>query len=136
MASTGGPNALLQILSALTSDYPIPLVVVQHIAAGFGVGLAEWLGHNCRVPVHLVTRDMPMATPGVYIAPDDRHLLVAAKHELTLSATDPIGSLRPRGDVLLRSVARVWGARAAESSSRAWATTVCWVWKRCGVAAH
>src|SRR3972149_6112067 len=47
-ASTGGPPALHTILAGLPRDFPVPLVIVQHMAAGFVGGLVEWLGEASR----------------------------------------------------------------------------------------
>ncbi|MCX6020810.1 MAG: response regulator, partial [Chloroflexi bacterium] len=52
-ASTGGPQALQEILSYLPADFPLPVLVVQHIAPGFETGLVEWLRPQCRLPVQL-----------------------------------------------------------------------------------
>jgi two-component system, chemotaxis family, protein-glutamate methylesterase/glutaminase len=112
VSSTGGPRALHFILSRLAADYPVPIVIVQHIATGFAQGLARWLDQTCPLRVQLVDREMDMAAPGVYLAPDDRHLLVRGAGRLALSAEDPASGITPCGDVMLSSVARAYGQTA------------------------
>ena len=52
-ASTGGPQALLELLGSLPASFPIPILVVQHIATGFADGLARWLDASVPLPVRL-----------------------------------------------------------------------------------
>jgi two-component system chemotaxis response regulator CheB len=112
VASMGGPAALLRILRQLPAGYALPIVVVQHTAVGFGAGLARWLGQSCAVPLTLVNEETALVAPGIYLAPDDRHLILAEGERLLPDSAAAVGSLRPRGDLLLSSVARLCGARA------------------------
>lgn len=76
-ASTGGPQALAEILSGLPVDFPASLLVVQHVDAQFTPGLAEWLQHHSRLPV-AVARQGEMLRPGrVWIAGSSEHLIYA-----------------------------------------------------------
>lgn len=111
-ASTGGPQALAKILSGLPSSYPVPILVVQHIAAGFAEGLCSWLGSVIDLPVALAGDGMPLR-PGVWIAPPEGHLVVdPAGRELRLD-TRTVGSVhRPSGDFLFESMARAFGPAA------------------------
>jgi len=108
-ASTGGPPALRQILRVLPPGYPVPVIIVQHIAPGFGAGLAQWLASVCALPVRLAEERECIERPGVTVAPDDKHLLVADDGRFLCDAGMPIGSLRPRADLLFSSLARVYG---------------------------
>ncbi len=72
-ASAGGPQAFAAVVAELPADYPIPILLVQHIAAGFTEGLARWLNHNAGIPVALAP-DGERVTPGVWIAPEGAHL--------------------------------------------------------------
>ncbi len=109
-ASTGGPAALHRIFSELPADFPLPILVVQHIALGFAGGMAEWLGSVTPLTVK-VAEDGELLTAGsVYIAPDDRHLGVSVDGHVQVSNTAPVGGFRPSGTSLFRSVARVYGA--------------------------
>lgn len=111
-ASTGGPPALLQVLSGLSTAFPTPILVVQHIAPGFTAGFAEWLATASRLPVHVARGgDTPLAGH-VYVAPDDHHLRVGVRGELETTRDEPHNGLRPSVAVLFRSVAERFGRRA------------------------
>jgi two-component system chemotaxis response regulator CheB len=112
-ASTGGPAALHRILSALPASYPLPMLVVQHIALGFAQGLATWLGSVCPLEVKVAEHDEPLRPGVVYLAPDDRHLGVSAERRMEVSNAAPIGGFRPSGTWLFRSAARVFGSGMA-----------------------
>jgi two-component system chemotaxis response regulator CheB len=107
-ASTGGPQTLARMLAGLPADYPIPLLVVQHIAAGFTDGLVRWLDRAVPLPVQ-VAADGTRARPGVWIAPEGAHLLLAGGGRLSLDRHTVAGGHRPSGDVLLESVAATAG---------------------------
>lgn len=112
-ASTGGPPVLARLLEDLPADFGLPIIVVQHIAAGFVEGLARWLNTAGPLPV-TVAEDGERLRPGrVYLAPDDHHLEVAGRWTVTLSAEDPVDGFRPSATVLFRSVADVAGPSAA-----------------------
>ena len=108
--STGGPQALQQLLSRLPAGFGVPILVVQHITAGFTVGLADWLGTVCPLRVKVAAAGEVAAARTVYIAPDDLHLGVSARGEIVLSAAPPVGGFRPSGTFLFESVARAYGA--------------------------
>jgi two-component system chemotaxis response regulator CheB len=111
-ASTGGPPAIFQILSGLPTGFPIPILVVQHISAGFTAGFTEWLAGASGLPVH-VTQGGEIPLPGhVYVAPDDRHLQVGVRGQLETTQDAPLNGLRPSVGVLFRSVAERFGHRA------------------------
>ncbi len=109
-ASTGGPMALQTILSSLPADFPLPILVVQHIANGFVEGFAEWLRLSTGLEVQ-VARDFTGTMPGhVYLAPDDRHLGIDRNGVIRLSDAAPESGLRPAVSHLFRSVADQFGA--------------------------
>lgn len=111
-ASTGGPLVLKTLLGALPPTCPFPVLIVQHIAAGFTEGLADWLAKASGFPVRLAL-DGEMPLPGhAYLAPEDRHLELAADRRIGLSARAPEHGHRPAVAVLFRSLARVLGSRA------------------------
>jgi two-component system, chemotaxis family, protein-glutamate methylesterase/glutaminase len=103
-ASSGGPQLLAHILSGLPPDYPIPLLVVQHIGAGFTGRLAGWLGQVVRLPVTVAEGGEPAGT-GVWIAPEGAHLTVTAAGLFSVGHGPAEGRHRPSGDVLLASIA-------------------------------
>ena len=108
-ASTGGPAALQQILSALPPDFPVPILVVQHIAENFVSGLAQWLTGSSGLHVKVATHDEPLLPRTVYLAPDEHHLGVSVYHRAVLSAAAPIGGFRPSASFLFESAARAYG---------------------------
>ena len=111
-ASTGGPPAILQLLSGLSAAFPAPILVVQHISPGFTAGFAEWLATASGLPTH-VAQGGETPLPGhVYFAPDDRHLQVGQHGELRTTREEPHHGLRPSVGVLFRSVAERFGRQA------------------------
>ena len=111
-ASTGGPIALLRMLSELPADFNVPILVVQHIARGFVRGVARWLDEQCRVRVEVAEHGEKLAVGRVYLAPDDHHLRVANTATIELARGAPIGGFVPSGTPLFESVARFFGASA------------------------
>ena len=110
-ASTGGPQALSVVLGALPSSFPYPILVVQHIVAGFIAGLARLLDQTSSLPVQLAAHGM-RPVHGVYIAPDEMHLRLGADGRLALDRAAAIRGHRPSGDVLFESMAAALGDRA------------------------
>jgi two-component system chemotaxis response regulator CheB len=110
-ASTGGPQALAVLLSALPADFATPLLVVQHMAVGFTAGLASWLDRQTALPVRLGARGTP-AGPGVWFAPDEVHMTVDSRLVLG-EDRQAKGRHRPSADVLFSSMASALGPAAA-----------------------
>ena len=108
-ASTGGPQALQQLLARLPAGFGVPILVVQHITPGFTAGLADWLGTVCTLRVKVAAAGEIPAPRTVYLAPDDLHLGLTARGEVLLSAAPPVGGFRPSGTFLFESVARALG---------------------------
>ncbi len=113
-SSTGGPQALLSVLRDIPTNFPAAILVVQHIASGFTVGLAEWLDRECKLPVRVAREGQQATTGAVYLAPDDLHLLCTRNGGNYILKTDSSGgeTMRPAADVLFRSVAESCGPRA------------------------
>jgi two-component system, chemotaxis family, protein-glutamate methylesterase/glutaminase len=110
--STGGPPALQTILAALPKDFPVPVLVVQHISQGFLAGMAEWLDETTGLRVHIAAHETPPLPGHVYLAPDGFHLGVRADGVLRLARDAPEHGLRPAVSFLFRSLAEVHGPRA------------------------
>ena len=110
-ASTGGPRALRTVLSDLPPDFPLPVLVVQHMADGFIGGLVRWLEQRVPLPVG-VARQSQRATPGIWFPPDDTHLMLHPSMRFALDPVTVAGAHRPSADVLLRSVAAAAGSGA------------------------
>ena len=112
-ASTGGPGALATILRQLPADFCIPVLVVQHVAAGFVHGLAEWLDGVTPLRVGLANHGDTPAPGTVLLAPDDYHLQVNACGIVELCKEAPYRQFRPSANYLFRSLALAYGPRAA-----------------------
>ena len=111
VASTGGPRALQNILTSLPSDFPLPIAVVQHIAASFHAGFVRWLDNACSLKVE-TAKHCQRPKPGhVYVAPPDYHLVVGDRC-LKLCDGDLVCLERPSASVLLESMADDCGAGA------------------------
>ncbi len=109
VASTGGPPALTQLFAGLRRDFPLPVVVVQHITPCFLAGFVDWLADVTGWPVRIAA-DGEIARPGVaFLPPADCHLLVQG-NRLVLANDPSVGHQRPSGTVLFRSIARTAGA--------------------------
>jgi len=109
-ASTGGPAALGQILAGLRPDFAVPVVIVQHIAAGFTPGLVDWLAQASPCPVQLATAGLALQAGHVYVAPDGAHLGVGPGGRCTLAQAAPVYGMRPAVAHLFRSLVP-YGAR-------------------------
>jgi two-component system chemotaxis response regulator CheB len=110
-ASTGGPRALAAVLSGLPADFPLPVLVVQHITSGFMEGLIGWLKESVPLPVTLAEHGQEVQ-PGVWFAPDDAHLLLDPAMTLKLDRETVVGQHRPSANLLLESLAATAGAGA------------------------
>jgi two-component system, chemotaxis family, protein-glutamate methylesterase/glutaminase len=109
-ASTGGPAALARILADMPADFALPLMVVQHIAAGFVEGLAAWLNTSSPLSVRVAGTGEPLQPGVVYLAPDDHHLTVADRFRIAIPQTPPLSGFRPSASIMFESVAHVFGA--------------------------
>jgi two-component system chemotaxis response regulator CheB len=111
--STGGPNALAEVVPRLPAALPVPVLIVQHMPPIFTRCLAERLAGRSALSV-LESNGEELLRPGhVYIAPGNRHLEVQQNERgiyTLLSDGPPENSCRPSADVLFRSLARVYGA--------------------------
>lgn len=111
-ASTGGPQALAQILPQLQSGFGCTVVIAQHISTGFAAGMAEWLNSLCKLPVRLVTQDEALQPETIYLAPSERHLQVDRDGRLVLVDGNSSDIYHPNCDLLLSSAADAFADRA------------------------
>lgn len=112
-ASTGGPPVLQTILCGLPKDFPVPILIVQHIAQGFLSGLAEWLNQTTGFQVHTGSHGTEPTSGHVYLAPDGFHMGVTPSLRISLSTEAPENSLRPAVSYLFRSMADACGGASA-----------------------
>lgn len=116
--STGGPAALDLLLPELPADFPVPILIVQHMPEQFTRLFAERLNSRCRLRVREGSEGEPVRAGTIYIARGDWHMearpgaLPGWSAALHLSQGPAENHCRPSVDVLFRSVARTYGARA------------------------
>jgi two-component system, chemotaxis family, protein-glutamate methylesterase/glutaminase len=111
--STGGPNALAEILPRIPGDLPVPIVVVQHMPPIFTRLLADRLASQSSIVVSEGSAGDTLMAGHAWIAPGNFHMTVAragVQHRLGLNQNPPEHSCRPAVDPLFRSVAEVFRA--------------------------
>lgn len=114
-ASTGGPEALETVLTALPANFPVPIAIVQHMPPFFTKQLARRLSEKCSIRVREAQSGESLEPGTVLIAPGDFHLQVRrrdARCYAITSAGPPENSCRPAADVLFRSAAEEFGNQA------------------------
>lgn len=107
-ASTGGPDALANVLTGLGSPFPAPVLIVQHIGTDYTQGLADWLEHRSGHTI-VIPSTRTVIEPGhVYLAGGDDHLRYDKSGSLVYDREPAHYSYRPSIDVLFASLARFW----------------------------
>jgi two-component system chemotaxis response regulator CheB len=110
--STGGPAALTQLIPRLPADLPAGVLLVQHMPAGFTKALAQRLDAVSSLTVREAVAGELVQDGTALVAPGDFHMAVDGSGHITLSQEPPVHSVRPSADVLLTSVARMYGRSA------------------------
>ncbi|MDN7131402.1 chemotaxis-specific protein-glutamate methyltransferase CheB [Halomonas sp. MC140] len=110
--STGGPQALARLLNRLPATFPAPIVIAQHISHGFIEGMAQWLTSLCAIPVSVGQQGERLMPGCVYLSCSESDLCVTSQHRLALQPSPENALYHPCGDVLLKSVADVYGKGA------------------------
>jgi two-component system chemotaxis response regulator CheB len=113
-SSTGGPDALRVLFSALPHDFPLPILIAQHMPPDFTKLLADRLNGHAALTVVEATGGEQLRAGTAYLAPGDTHLVLKGRAlgcETSLQHGPPENSCRPAADVLFRSAAEVFGAR-------------------------
>lgn len=111
-ASTGGPQAFVEVLSRLGPRFPGAVVLVQHIDPAFAAGLSEWLSSRTGFPVRAAkTGDEPEPGVGLLAATRD-HLVLDRRRHLRYTAEPARVPYRPSVDVFYASLAANWPRRS------------------------
>ena len=111
VASTGGPQALVQMLTGMGADFPLPIVLVQHITSSFLEGFVSWLSATTPFQARIAQEDERPLPGRIYVAPVEKH--IALIHGcLSILDTPPVCGQKPSGTVLFNSLARELGNRA------------------------
>jgi two-component system chemotaxis response regulator CheB len=111
-SSTGGPNALTTILEALPGDFPVPVLIVQHLPENFTIFLAKRLDSACALSVREASGGEPVESGTVWIAPGSHHLETRSTDggvELATHSGPLVNSCRPAADVLFHAVSECYG---------------------------
>ncbi|MFD7712086.1 chemotaxis protein CheB [Streptomyces sp. NPDC059785] len=111
-SSAGGVHALISLLGGLGQDFPVPVLVVQHLDPRHRTVIADVLARRTAMDVKLAETEDRVAPGTVYIAPPDRHLLVDPSGALALSNSRLVHFVRPSADLLFESVAGAYAERA------------------------
>jgi len=111
-ASTGGPQVLSAILAGLPSPLSVPLLLVQHISAGFIEGFADWLRTRTPMAVTIPGRGEELRAGTVYVAGGEHHMTITREGRIALEAGPAVNGFRPSISRLFDSVAAVCGREA------------------------
>ncbi|MHB1497180.1 MAG: chemotaxis-specific protein-glutamate methyltransferase CheB [Acidimicrobiales bacterium] len=110
--STGGPNALAEAIPAIPADFPVPVLLVQHMPPTFTRMLAERLDSQSKLHVEEARAGTPVQPGSLYVAQGGTHMIVRKRgHSVFIELDDgpPENFCRPSVDVLFRSAAAIWG---------------------------
>lgn len=117
-ASTGGPNALATALQQLPADFPIPIVIVQHMPPMFTTYMAQRLDQACQISVTEAVAGDTLRPGAAWIAPGGYHMTLHRDRtavRIELNEEPPENSCRPAVDVLFRSVSEIYGPHTMAS---------------------
>ncbi len=110
--STGGPNALAEVIPALPNDLNVPILLVQHMPPIFTESLANSLNRKSKLTIKEAVHDEVVTANTVYIAPGGKHMAVAKEAnqvKIVINENPPENSCRPAVDVLFRSIGTTYG---------------------------
>ncbi|MFA5041477.1 MAG: chemotaxis response regulator protein-glutamate methylesterase [Bdellovibrionales bacterium] len=113
-SSTGGPQALFEVVRAMGAGLSQPIVITQHMPPSFTTILADHINKQCNVPCAEAKNGEVLMAGNYYVAPGDYHLLVTKKPEgvvVCLTQDPPENYCRPSVDPMLRSLVGVYGNR-------------------------
>src|SRR5699024_8776317 len=105
--STGGPKALQSILRKFPKNFPAPIVIVQHMPAGFTKSLAKRLDDICQISVKEATNNEKLQQGTAYIAPGDYHMIINESYETIIFTDDARDGHRPSVNLLFESLAKL-----------------------------
>lgn len=113
-SSTGGPQALFEVLQHLKAGVNQPILITQHMPATFTTILAEHITRQCGVNCAEAKDGEPVVAGRAYVAPGDFHMLIVARNgvpTVQLTKDPPENFCRPSVDPMLRSIVRHWGRK-------------------------
>jgi len=108
--SAGGMDALSKILTILPADFPLPIIVVQHLDPhSIDCYFAQYFNERCPLEVREAIEREPVMMGNVYFAPSNYHLLIENDKTFSLSADEKVNYSRPSIDILFESAAETYG---------------------------
>ena len=110
-ASTGGPKALYTVITSLPENLGIPILIVQHMPAGFTKAFADRLNTNSKLTVKEAIHGEIIEKNVTYIAPGGYHMEVGNEKKICLNQEPTIWGVRPAVDKLFISASKVYGSR-------------------------
>lgn len=111
-ASTGGPVVVESILSGIPRDFPVPILIVQHMADGFSRGFVDWLNRTSNLQVCIAEENEPILSGKVYLAPSGSQMILRPGGRISYTKDAGEFGLCPSISHLFLSAARVYGAKA------------------------
>ncbi|AFZ03240.1 chemotaxis protein CheB [Calothrix sp. PCC 6303] len=110
--SAGGLQAVSKVISALPANFPVPIVIVQHLDPKHRSMMADILSRRTKLQVKQAEQGELMNPGTIYIAPPNYHLLVTSQGSVELTQSEVIHFVRPSADVLFESVANSYESQA------------------------
>lgn len=113
--STGGPAALASVLGQLPGNFPVPILIVQHMPPTFTKLLAQRLNDQTALVVREAYSDARPVAGTVWLAPGDYHMTLGRDDDgvmIQLNQDPPQHSCRPSANILFQSVANIYGSRS------------------------
>lgn len=111
-SSTGGPGALVSVLSAFKKDCSVPVVVAQHIDDGFVFSFVEWLASSISLKVKIAIDGENLQPGTVYIAPPGKNIRISTTKKMMAAKRVPGDIYHPSCNLLLSSVGEIYGDRS------------------------
>ena len=110
--STGGPPVLKDIFSNISADFPLPIMVVQHIADGFDQSLVDWLNIYSKLPIHIARQNEQIVRGHIYVAPSGKHMIISNLRQISLIPMSESDKLCPSVGKLFQSVSNIYSKNA------------------------
>jgi len=107
-ASAGGPEGIKAILNEVGPDFPVPILIVQHIDPHFAEAYLQWLQTHTSMPVIMAGEDMALKPGKAYLPSGDKHLVVKADGIVTVNTLPPMKGHRPSVGYLFSSAAKIY----------------------------
>ena len=104
-ASTGGPQAINAILSRLPANFPVPIVITQHIAAGFTQGMVDWLNTGTSLNVRVAEQGDRLVAGTVSVNPAEHSMRISDQGMIVLGPSDARQVYHPSCNTLISSIA-------------------------------